>query len=125
MEFTFRKRPGRRRRRKSSTLQEALMRMVRQPDRFSWVRWIAVFAVVVIASLGFVQATHLHEDLAPTRVSHTHCALCVFSHSPAVVTAARSAPIPIGNPATLVFAEPQLHSRLLPPAVSIRPPPVL
>ncbi len=88
-------------------------------------RWTALFAVVVIASLGFVQAIHLHQDLTPTSADRTHCALCVFSHSPAVVTAARSAPLPTGMFAALAVAEPQLHSRLLPPTVCIRPPPVL
>ena len=99
--------------------------MARPLDKSLAYRLIAAFAVLVIVSLGFVQAVHLHEDLAPGSVSHTHCALCVFSHSPAVVTAARSAPAPIGNSAALVVADPQRHSRLLLPAASIRPPPVL
>ena len=92
----------------------------------SWLRrWTVAFAVVLITSMGFVQAIHLHEDLAPTTADRSHCALCVFSHSPAVVTAARSAPTLVCNLATPVSAEPQLHSRLLAPAASIRPPPVL
>jgi hypothetical protein len=101
------------------------MRLAPQIGRSRLQRWIAVFAMVVIAGLGFVQAVHLHEDLAPSSVSHTHCALCMFSHSPAIVSAARSAPAPIGKSTALVIAETQLHSRLLLPAASIRPPPVL
>ncbi len=84
-----------------------------------------MLAVILIAGVGFVQAIHLHEDLAPFGAARSHCALCVFSHSPAVVTATRSAPVPVGDFTALVSAEPQLRSRLLVSSAFIRPPPVL
>lgn len=100
------------------------MRLVPQFET-SWLRRITAFAaVLLIAGLGLVQAIHLHE-FAPSDAGRSHCALCVFSHNPAVLTAVRSAPVPVTRSAALVIADPQLRSRLLLPAVFIRPPPEL
>jgi len=88
-------------------------------------RFVAAFAALLIAGLGIVQVVHLYDELASSDTSHSRCALCVLSHSPAVATAAGSAPAPIGKSSALVVADPQLHSRLLIAAAFIRPPPVL
>jgi hypothetical protein len=88
-------------------------------------RLTAVFAVLLVAGLGFVQSVHLHDELAPSSAARSHCALCLFSHSPAVITAARSAPAPVLDFATIKSVEPQLLSRLLVSSAFIRPPPVL
>ena len=99
------------------------MRLVPQFETSSLRRITAFAAVLLIAGLGLVQAIHLHE-FAPSDAGRSHCALCVFSHTPAVLTAARSAPALVSESASLVVAEPQLRSRLLLPASFIRPPPV-
>ena len=65
------------------------MTVVRQPDRPSWQRCIAVFAALLVAGVGFVQFVHLHEEFSSSGAVHSHCALCIFSHSPAAVTAER------------------------------------
>ncbi len=70
-------------------------------------------------------SVHQHDEFARSGAVHSHCALCIFSHSPAAVTATRSAPVPVRDVAELAFAEPQLRSRLLIPSAFIRPPPVL
>ena len=101
------------------------MRMVRKFDRSGWQRCVAGFAAILISCLGLVQSIHLHEEFAPRNAAHSHCALCVFSHSPAVVTASRSAPAPVSDFAALAAAEPQLNSRRLIPSAFIRPPPTL
>jgi hypothetical protein len=88
-------------------------------------RLTAVFAVLLIAGLGLVQSVHVHEELAPSRATRTHCALCVFSHSPAVITAAGSAPAKVPEVAYSHLAEPQLQSRLLVASAFVRPPPSL
>lgn len=90
-------------------------------------RWrlTVVFAALLIAGMGFAQSVHLHEDLSPSRADRSHCALCVFSHSPAVVTAAGPAPTLVPGYIFLHSAEPQLHSRLRVAIASIRPPPSL
>jgi hypothetical protein len=99
--------------------------MIRQLDRARWQRWIAVFATLLITGLSLIQAIHLHEELAPSSAAHSHCALCIFSHSPAVVTSARHAPIATSGFATLAPADAQLRSRLVVPSAFIRPPPAL
>ncbi len=101
------------------------MRLAPQFEKsLSW-RLTVLFAVLLIAGMGFVQSVHLHDELSPSRADRSHCALCVFSHSPAVMTTAGPAPIPVPDVIYLHFAEPQLHSRLLVAVVSIRPPPSL
>lgn len=99
--------------------------MVHQFDRSRGQRFIALFAAILLTSLAFVQTIHLHEELSRSGASRSHCALCIFSHSPAVVTAARSAPAPVSAFATRIAAEAQLRSRLLVPSTFIRPPPAL
>ena len=101
------------------------MRLAPQFERSLLQRWTAVLAVVLIAGLGFAQAIHLHEDLAPSGAARAHCALCVFSHSPAVITHAGAAPALTSGFAALAVGELQLSSRLLIPSSSIRPPPAL
>lgn len=101
------------------------MRLAPQFDQARLRRWTAVFAVVLIAGLSFVQAVHLHDESATSSAEHSHCALCIFSHSPAVVTAARTAPVPVLHFVSIHSAEPQLHSRLLVAVAFIRPPPSL
>jgi hypothetical protein len=88
-------------------------------------RLTVLLAVVLLAGLGFVQSVHLHDELAPSGAARSHCALCVFSHSPAVITAARCAPAPALDSVSPQSAEPQLRSRLLVSAITIRPPPSL
>jgi hypothetical protein len=88
-------------------------------------RILTLFVVLLITGIGFVQSVHLHDDLAPSGPTRSHCALCVFSHSPAVVTAARTAPIVATNFRSPQAQEPQLRSRLMLPSFSIRPPPVI
>jgi len=100
------------------------MRLARQFEASLLRRVTALAAVLLIAGMGLVQSIHLHE-CAPSDGGRSHCALCVFSHSPAVLTAARSAPILTTGFASFVAAEPQLRSRLLLPAAFIRPPPAL
>jgi hypothetical protein len=109
----------------SGIVLERRMRLASQFDKSLFRRLTAVFAVLLIAGFGFVQSVHLHDESAPSSATHSHCALCAFSHSPAVATAARSAPIPVLSFTSLQSVEPQLHSRLLLPSVSIRPPPIL
>jgi hypothetical protein len=99
--------------------------MERQFDSAWWRLWIAGFMALLIVGMGFVQSIHLHNELAPHHAAHSHCALCVISHSPAVVTAARSAPAPVSDFAAFTAAEPQLHSRLLIASAFIRPPPTV
>jgi len=98
------------------------MRLARQFETSVLRRVTALAAVVLITGLGLVQSIHLHE-CARSNAGRSHCALCVFSHSPAVVTAARSAPAPVADSASFVIAEPQLRSRLLLASAFIRPPP--
>ena len=88
-------------------------------------RLTVAFAVLLVAGVAIVQSFHLHEELAPSGVTRSHCALCVFSHSPAVVTVARSVPVPLLDYASLPSVDPQLRSRLLVCSAFIRPPPVL
>lgn len=87
-------------------------------------RFTAAFAVLLIAGLGFVQSVHLHDELAPSSAARSHCAICVFSHSPAVVTATGAAPAPSLDFATIKSSDPQLLSQLLVSSAFIRPPPV-
>ena len=101
------------------------MRLAPKFENSLWRRLTAVFVVLLIAGLGFVESVHLHEGVDPSGAVNTHCALCVLSHIPAVVTTARSAPAPVLDFVSLPSAEPQLHSRLLVPSLSIRPPPSL
>jgi len=99
--------------------------MARQFDSAPWRLWVAGSLALLIASLGFVEAIHLHQEFAPHDTAHTHCALCAISHSPAVVTAARSAPEPVSDFTASTTAQPHLRSRLLVPSTFIRPPPNL
>ena len=101
------------------------MRLAPQFEKSLGRRLTAAFAVLLIFGLGVIQAVHLHDELAPSGASHSHCALCVFSHGSAVVTAIRLAPTLVVDFASVHSTEPQLHSRLLVPAASIRPPPSL
>src|SRR5215475_1157176 len=101
------------------------MRLVRQFDSSPWRRLTACAVIILIACLGFVESVHLHQELAPSRAARSHCALCVLSHSPAVITAVRSAPVPVPDYTSLQSVEPQLRSRLLVSFVFIRPPPAL
>jgi hypothetical protein len=99
--------------------------MLRHFESSPWRRLTACAVLILIAGLGFVESVHLHEDLAPSGAARSHCALCVLSHSPAAITAARSAPVPVLDYVSLQSAEPQLRSRLLVRSLSIRPPPSL
>lgn len=101
------------------------MRLAPQFDKSLFRRLTAVFAVLFIVGLSLVQSVHLHDESATSGAEHSHCALCIFSHSPAVVTAARTAPVPVLHFVSIHSAEPQLHSRLLVSVVFIRPPPSL
>lgn len=105
-------------------LTSCKMRLARQFER-SLLRQLSVLSVVLlIAGVGFAQSVHLHDDLVPSGVSRSHCALCVFSHSPAVIEVAASAPLPALDSALPTSLEPQLISYLLVPSSDIRPPPV-
>jgi len=101
------------------------MKLARQSGHSRFQQWTAVFFLLLVAAFSFVQAVHLHDDLAPTGATRTHCSLCLFSHSPAVATAAGAAPIPVRDYASLQLSEPQLRSRLLVASISIRPLPSL
>lgn len=98
---------------------------MRQFEHSGLRRLTAVFVVLLVASVSFLGSVHQHDEFARSGAVHSHCALCIFSHSPAAVTATRSAPVPVRDVAELAFAEPQLRSRLLIPSAFIRPPPVL
>jgi len=99
------------------------MNLARQFEKSLAWRLTAIFAVLLIAGMGYAQAVHLHDDFAPSGSARSHCALCVFSHSPAAVSATGSAFASVSSFVFLHSAEPQLHSRLLVAVASIRPPP--
>lgn len=86
-------------------------------------RMVAIFAVLLVAGIGFVQSVHLHEDVIPSGPTRSHCALCVFSHSPAVITAAGTTPALATDFASPQLQDPQLRSRLMVCSAFIRPPP--
>jgi hypothetical protein len=101
------------------------MKLMRQFEN-SLLRQLSVlFVVLLIAGVGFAQSVHLHEELLPGSSARSHCALCVFSHSPAVITVASSAPLPSVASVAPILREAQVRSRLLIPASLIRPPPCL
>src|SRR5689334_7538999 len=100
------------------------MKLLSQFEKPVCWRLTAAFAVLLIAGLGFVQSVHLHDELAPSSAARSHCAICVFSHSPAVVTAAGAAPAPALDFTTISSTDPQLRSQLLVSSTFIRPPPV-
>ena len=87
-------------------------------------RSLALLVLLLIGALGYVQAVHVHDGLAPEQGSaRSHCSLCVVTHNAAQVTAATAGPVPIARPGYLAVAEPQLHARLLVSTTFIRPPP--
>jgi hypothetical protein len=87
-------------------------------------RWTAVLVVLLVAGFGFVQSIHLHDDSVQTGAAHSRCALCAFSHSPAVITATGATPSPATNVAAQQCTEPELRSLLLVSSAFIRPPPI-
>jgi hypothetical protein len=97
-----------------------------QFERGRFLKWSALFLVLVVAVFGFVQAVHVHDGLAtddnPTSAS-THCLICVASHSAPVVTTVSFAPALAHTATVTSVADPQLSSRLSIPSAFIRPPP--
>jgi hypothetical protein len=87
-------------------------------------RGIALFVLLLIAGLGYLQAVHVHKGLAPEPGSaRAHCSLCVVTHNAVVVTVATDSPVPLVGSGSLAITDPQIHSRLTVATAFIRPPP--
>ena len=99
------------------------MKPLRQLDGSPLEKWTAVFFVLVMAGIGFVQAVHVHDAVAGQTSPASHCSLCVVSHNAAVISPAHAAPALVAESAEVVLSEPQLQSRLRIPSSFIRPPP--
>jgi hypothetical protein len=90
----------------------------------SYQRCIALLCVLVIAGFGFVQAVHVHDELAgQTSSPASHCSLCAVAHSAVLISPAGVAPLPVVATSMFAASEPQLLSQLQVAPSYIRPPP--
>ena len=86
-------------------------------------KWTALLFVLVMAGFGFVQAVHVHDQLAGQASPTSHCSLCVVAHNAALITPASAAPAQVTETAQIAVLEPQLQSHLHATSSYIRPPP--
>jgi hypothetical protein len=99
------------------------MTPLRQFDRSPLQAGLAVVLALVMVGFGFVQAVHVHNELAKPASPASHCSLCIASHNTAVVVTASNAPAPVLESAIIAVHETQFEPQVRIGASFIRPPP--
>ena len=99
------------------------MPLLRQPDRSPLQKCMAVPFVLVMVGIGFVQAVHVHDELAKQPTPPSHCSLCVVAHQAVAVISALSAPVPVLDATLIVPVETSCESLLQIGVPFSRPPP--
>ena len=95
----------------------------RQFGRFPLEKCVAVVFAVAMVGIGFVQAVHVHDDLAKQSTPPSHCSLCVAAHQTAEVVATSGMALPVVKAALVALPETQHESCLYVTEPFIRPPP--
>jgi len=99
------------------------MTLLRQLDRSPGQKCLAVVFALAMLGIGFVQAVHVHDDLARQSTPPSHCSLCVAAHNPVAVVSTGGAPLPVVESAPVLPAETPREAFLSIGAAFIRPPP--
>ena len=81
---------------------------------------VAGLCLVLLATLAFAQAAHLHASAADA----DHCQLCIVMHTVAPVAAVTAAIVLVNVGASAPMAEPTVIARQRQVRLFIRPPPV-
>jgi len=97
--------------------------LLRQFERSPLQKSLAVVFALAMIGLGFVQAVHVHDDLANQATPPSHCSLCVAAHHAVAVVTTGSAPVLLQEAAFINPPEAQHESSLQIGASFIRPPP--
>ena len=99
------------------------MPLLRQLDRSPLQKSLAVVFALAMVGLGFVQAVHVHEDLARQSTPPSHCSLCVAAHHAVAVVTTGGATVPLVQAAVVTPVETPRESCVQIGASFIRPPP--
>jgi hypothetical protein len=101
-----------------TALQAVLRR--RNGGRRNILPLVAGLCLVLLVTLSFAQATHLHSSA----VDADHCQLCIVMHTAAPVAPVAAAIVLVELGASAPQAEPKFIARQRQSRVFIRPPPV-